>query len=350
VLAGGPLDPVRTMDVVAQAAAGLDAAHRAGLVHRDIKPANLLVGPGGQIKITDFGIAHAAGSAPITRLGALVGTPAYLAPERAAGWRARPASDLYSLGVVAYQCLTAEVPFTGMPVEVALAHRDREFPPLPAAVPLPVAALIAELTAKDPAARPASAGDVARRAARVRDAMAGRGGGGTSAAPGGLDLAESHPTLVDRFAPFESPPRTATLPRAPASPHRRRGRGSRVSKLGRCDRRPDRLARRRRDPAVARPGRCPCGSRSEYPHRRGERHRAGRPAGEPGQPPASPAWPASASRAGSARESAAGHGRVRQSDRPGRGRQHRHGGGGCQAARAPAAPPRRTWARQRSVR
>jgi len=62
--------------------------------------------------------------------------------------------------------------------------------------------------------------------------MAGRGGGGTSAAPGGLDLAESHPTLVDRFAPFESPPRTATLPRAPASPHRRRGRGSRVSKLG----------------------------------------------------------------------------------------------------------------------
>ena len=98
VLADGPLNAGRAMDIVAQTATALAAAHSAGLVHRDIKPANLLIGPGGQVKITDFGIANAAGSAPLTRTGALVGTPAYLAPERVAGESATPASDLYSLG------------------------------------------------------------------------------------------------------------------------------------------------------------------------------------------------------------------------------------------------------------
>jgi serine/threonine-protein kinase len=90
VLEAGPLDPGRVMDVVAQAAAGLQAAYRAGLVHRDIKPGNLLLGRGGQVKITDFGICHAAGSAPLTGTGTLLGTPAYLAPERVAGRAATP--------------------------------------------------------------------------------------------------------------------------------------------------------------------------------------------------------------------------------------------------------------------
>ena len=173
VLTAGPLDPGTTMDVLAQAAAGLQAAHTAGLVHRDIKPGNLLVGPGGEVKITDFGIAYAAGSAPITRTGMLVGTPAYLAPERAAGGPATPASDLYSLGVVGYACLTGAPPFSGIPVEVAAAHRHRDLPPLPPTVPAGVAGLVGELTAKDPAARPASAGDVAQRAERLRDVLAG---------------------------------------------------------------------------------------------------------------------------------------------------------------------------------
>jgi serine/threonine-protein kinase len=171
VLGGGPLDPGRVMDVVAQAAAGLDAAHRAGLVHRDIKPGNLLLGPGGQVKITDFGISRAAGSAPVTGTGELLGTPAYLAPERLVGQAATPASDLYSLGVLAWECLTGTPPFTGPPVEVALAHRNRPLPPLPAAVPADVAALVAELTAKDPLARPRGAGEVASRAGRLRDAL-----------------------------------------------------------------------------------------------------------------------------------------------------------------------------------
>ena len=75
VLADGPLDDSRTMDIVAQAAAGLQAAHAAGMIHRDIKPANLLLAPGGTVKITDFGIAHTVGSVPVTATGELIGTP-----------------------------------------------------------------------------------------------------------------------------------------------------------------------------------------------------------------------------------------------------------------------------------
>ena len=85
----------------AQAAAGLQAAHAAGLVHRDVKPGNLLVGPSGRVKITDFGIAHAAWSAPITQTGALVGTPAYLAPERVMGGPATPAATCTPSGWLA---------------------------------------------------------------------------------------------------------------------------------------------------------------------------------------------------------------------------------------------------------
>ncbi len=171
LLDGGPLDPADAMDVLAQVAAGLAAAHTAGLVHRDIKPANLLVAPDGQVKITDFGIAHAAGSAQLTRTGTMVGTPSYLAPERAAGASATPASDLYSLGVVGYECLAGQPPFRGTPMEVVAACQSAPLPPLPATVPAEVAALVMELTAKDPAARPASASQVATRAARLRDAL-----------------------------------------------------------------------------------------------------------------------------------------------------------------------------------
>jgi serine/threonine-protein kinase len=168
-----PLDPTRTMDIIAQAASGLAAAHGAGLVHRDIKPGNLLVSSEGLVKVTDFGIAHAAGSMPVTRTGELIGTPAYLAPERASGAPATPAADLYSLGIVAYQCLTGHVPFSGEPLAVVIAHIDQSLPPLPPSVPAGVAALIAELTSKDPAARPSCAADVAAAAGHLRAALSG---------------------------------------------------------------------------------------------------------------------------------------------------------------------------------
>src|SRR5215470_20154065 len=143
-IARGPLQPARVLDVIAQVAAGLAVAHAAGVVHRDIKPGNLLVGRSGTIKITDFGVAYALGSAPLTRSGMLIGTPAYLAPERVSGHAAGPASDLYSLGVVAYECLTGGLPFTGTAMEIALAHQMRSLPPLPARVPREVADLIAD--------------------------------------------------------------------------------------------------------------------------------------------------------------------------------------------------------------
>jgi eukaryotic-like serine/threonine-protein kinase len=177
VLAGGPLDARQAMDVVAQAAAGLQAAHAAGLIHRDIKPANLLLAPGGTVKITDFGIAHAVGSAAVTPSGEMMGTPGYHAPEQVAGELVTSASDLYALGVVAYECLAGAPPFTGTAVEMAVAHRDRPLPPLPSSVPLDVRAFVAELTTKDPARRPVSAADVALRAGQLRDGLPdGKGG------------------------------------------------------------------------------------------------------------------------------------------------------------------------------
>jgi serine/threonine-protein kinase len=167
LLRDGPLAPEHTARLLAQAAAGLAAAHRAGLIHRDIKPGNLLIAPGGTVKVSDFGISHAAGSAPLTGTGLVYGTPAYLAPERAAGASATAAGDLYSLGIVGYQCLTGELPFAGNPLQLALAHQELPLPPLPASVPAGLAALILALTAKDPAARPGSAAEVARCAAAL---------------------------------------------------------------------------------------------------------------------------------------------------------------------------------------
>ena len=190
ILDDGPLPPGDVMDVIAQAARGLAAAHHAGLVHRDIKPGKLLVRLDGLVKITDFGIAHAVGETPVTQPvtqpGMLIGNPAYLAPERITGVLATPATDLYALGVVAHQCLTGQVPFAGEPLAVALAHLDRGIPALPASVPPAVAGLVAELTRKDPAARPRSAWDVAVRAEHLRVTLSGSDGpslDGTMVAP-----------------------------------------------------------------------------------------------------------------------------------------------------------------------
>jgi len=218
-LAEGPLDLAHAMDVLAQAAGGLSAAHAAGLVHRDIKPGNLLLGRDGKVRITDFGIARAVGSAPLTSTGTLLGTPTYLAPERVTGGSGTPAADLYSLGVVAYECLAGRPPFGGRPLDIAFAHRDRPPPPLPRWVPAEVAALIARLTAKDPAARPASAADLARRAAVLRDAAAGRSAPrlllppGTQPAPEEASrTTQSLPALAERSGPV-----TAGVPALPAA-------------------------------------------------------------------------------------------------------------------------------------
>jgi eukaryotic-like serine/threonine-protein kinase len=174
VLTGGRLDPRRTADVLAQAAAALHAAHTAGVLHRDIKPGNLLLASDGRVKVTDFGIAQSSRTGHLTRTGALIGTTGYLAPERVSGRPATVASDLYALGIVGYECLTGQPPFQGEPLQVALAHRDQDVPGLPPwCLSQPggtdLAALIADLTARDPAARPPSGAVVTGRAARIRD-------------------------------------------------------------------------------------------------------------------------------------------------------------------------------------
>jgi eukaryotic-like serine/threonine-protein kinase len=182
MLAVDPVHPVLALDVAAQAAAGLDAAHRIGLVHRDVKPGNILVGADGLVKITDFGIAHAAGSAPITGPGLVMGTTQYMAPERIAGGQATPASDLYALGILIYECLTGLPPYDGGTAEVMAGHLYLPMPPLPAGVPPELDELITRLTAKDPAARMSDAAEVAAIATRLRDALAADAGR-TVAAP-----------------------------------------------------------------------------------------------------------------------------------------------------------------------
>jgi hypothetical protein len=220
LLADGPLDPVSTLDVLSQAADGLQAAHQAGLVHRDIKPGNLLVSHGGQVKITDFGIAHLTGAEPVTSTGMLVGTPAYLAPERVAGASGGRAADLYALGIVAYECLTGHPPFTGGPLDVALAHRERPLPPLPAHIPAPVVALVARLTAKNPASRPERAIDVSRQARQVRDLLDPGGPlDGWWAAPQGAGAEPHEHVAADVTAlPWNVPPDGDPLPMADGYP------------------------------------------------------------------------------------------------------------------------------------
>jgi len=176
MLAVDPVHPVLALDVAAQAAAGLAAAHRIGLVHRDVKPGNILIGADGLVKITDFGIAHAAGSAPITGPGLVMGTTQYMAPERIAGGQATPASDLYALGILIYECLTGLPPYDGGTAEVMAGHLYLPMPPLPAGVPPELGELITRLTAKDPAARLSDAAEVAAIATRLRDALAAAAG------------------------------------------------------------------------------------------------------------------------------------------------------------------------------
>ena len=172
----GRLSPDATLDIVSQAARALDAAHQAGIVHRDIKPGNLLVAAGGTTKITDFGIATAvaaAQAAHLTETGMVMGTAMYVSPEQATGAQVTEASDIYSLGVVAYECLAGHPPFTASePLAIAFAHKHEPVPALPPDVPQPVSDLVYHMLAKTPAERPASVRVVADRADMVRDALA----------------------------------------------------------------------------------------------------------------------------------------------------------------------------------
>ena len=150
----GRLTPARTMALVAQAADALQAAHANGIVHRDVKPGNLLVRPNGTLVLTDFGIARSALVGQLTVAGSVLGTASYISPEQASGAVATAASDVYALGVVAYQCLSGHRPFDGAtPIEIAMKHVRDTPRPLPSDIPPAVRAIVDRALAKDPAAR-----------------------------------------------------------------------------------------------------------------------------------------------------------------------------------------------------
>jgi eukaryotic-like serine/threonine-protein kinase len=139
-------------DVAEQLASALAQAHEQRVVHRDVKPANVLIAPDGRVKLGDFGVARLAegSSDPATVLG----TPRYMAPEQAQGRRTSPATDVYGMGVVLYEMLAGQAPFTGTSaVELALCHLHDEPPPLPRAVPLSLALIVDRALEKDPADR-----------------------------------------------------------------------------------------------------------------------------------------------------------------------------------------------------
>jgi eukaryotic-like serine/threonine-protein kinase len=187
----GRLGLDRSLEIVGQAAVAVGAAHRVGLVHRDVKPANLLVCPDGMVKVTDFGVARALGQGQGDQRELLVGTAGYLSPEQASGQPATAASDLYALGVVAYECLAGCRPFTGEhPIAVALAHLLQPPPPLPEDVPGEVQALVAQAMAKQPTRRPPDASMFGHQLLSLREGLGGQSR--TPAGPVGVASGKTH--------------------------------------------------------------------------------------------------------------------------------------------------------------
>jgi serine/threonine-protein kinase len=165
----GRLGPADTMRVIAQAAEGLQAVHAAGLVHRDVKPANLLIRRDGQVVVTDFGISRHEDASRLTAPGAILGTPSYLSPEQVLGHPVGPLTDVYALGLTAYECLAGQKPFEAEnPYAVAIL-RVREAPrSIGVALPPAVLAVVEGALAVDPGQRWPSAAalaDAARAAA-----------------------------------------------------------------------------------------------------------------------------------------------------------------------------------------
>ncbi|NDL59445.1 serine/threonine-protein kinase [Phytoactinopolyspora mesophila] len=208
----GRLTPDFTTALVAQTAEALQAAHDTGIVHRDVKPANLLITKDDRVVLTDFGIARSGTSAQLTATGEVVGTPSYLAPEQVLGHPATPRSDMYALGVVAYECLTGRLPFAGDNSFAVATQRLHEPPaPLDADVPPGVAALVRRMLATEPDQRWPSARELAVTARNV------------AAAPHDAQTVVAHPddlaTQVQAFNP-PPPPAQQTAPTVAQPPPR----------------------------------------------------------------------------------------------------------------------------------
>src|SRR3954470_21223014 len=195
-----------------EAASALDAAHAADIVHRDVKPGNLLLDENGRLAVGDFGIASIAGETAVTAAGQVLGTAAYLSPEQARGWAATPASDRYSLAVVAFELLCGRRPFDGdTPMAQARAHVEVD-PPTPDGPSEAAAGVLTRGLSKDPAKRPPTATAFVEG---LREAL------GPAAEP----AADEPPTEVTRRIPVADAPRfarAAPVRAQTAAPPRRR--------------------------------------------------------------------------------------------------------------------------------
>jgi serine/threonine-protein kinase len=160
----GPLTLEEAVDIAEGIARGLVKAHGNGIVHRDIKPANILITADGQVKILDFGLAKLAGQTRLTRTGTTVGTVAYMSPEQARGNEITPSTDIWSLGVVLYEMLTARLPFRGdyeqAVVYSIMNEQPRSISGLRSGVPLELERIVTKAMAKDPNERYERASDI----------------------------------------------------------------------------------------------------------------------------------------------------------------------------------------------
>jgi eukaryotic-like serine/threonine-protein kinase len=223
-----------TLEILEQAGNALQAAHERGYVHRDVKPGNIMVTPAADgrivVKLTDFGIAKAADAAPVTRSGMVMGTAHYIAPEQALGHEAEPASDVYSLAVVGYECLAGHRPFLSEnAVTVAMMHIRDAPPPLPPDVPPYARAVIEATLVKDPTQRYASGGEFAAAVAAVRaghplPAPTGRVAAGHYVGPPGASNPAMLPVGPPSAPHTPPPPGTGSFPLGPPPQRPRRNR------------------------------------------------------------------------------------------------------------------------------
>ena len=169
LLAKGALPPTRAVSIISQVAAALDAAHGNGLVHRDIKPENVLLTSDDFAYLVDFGIAHGGGEANVTSTGLVIGSCAYMAPERFSGGRGGPAADVYSLTCLLYECLTGRAPFEAGDVRQMMGAHMFSPPPRPSIMRRGISRayddVVAKGMAKKPTDRYTTAGELAKAAA-----------------------------------------------------------------------------------------------------------------------------------------------------------------------------------------
>ncbi|MDF1603800.1 serine/threonine-protein kinase [Nocardioides sp. YIM 152315] len=205
----GPLSADAAAPIVRQAADALAAAHAAGIVHRDVKPSNILVGPDGQVKLSDFGIARAEADASLTQTGLVTGSPAYLSPEVASGQTAQPASDVWSLGATLFHALAGRPPYEiGENVLGALYRIVNEPPPRLADAGWLAPVLVATMST-DPASRWSTA--------QVRDFLTG---GPADGLPAPLPVAApvAAPVVASASVPAAEREPTRQMSRMPAAP------------------------------------------------------------------------------------------------------------------------------------